>query len=105
MLKYLLLKFFVLGAGFLQDGDARIGILPNRKELLVGRTCLRGIALQSVGTRQTHVSECVNRHTNRIVVHYAPVAENLLKLRRRLGHPDGRPGRLAPARTPATKLE
>ena len=47
-----LLQFGVLGLGLLEDGDLRIGIFPDRQEILVRSSAFGGIALESVGTSQ-----------------------------------------------------
>jgi hypothetical protein len=39
-----LLQFRVLRLGLLQDADVGIGVFPEREEILVGRTGLRGVA-------------------------------------------------------------
>ena len=41
-----LLQLRVLGLGFLQDGDVRVGVFPQCEEILIGRLGLGGVALQ-----------------------------------------------------------
>jgi hypothetical protein len=35
-----LLQLCILGFGLLEDRDVRVGVFPERKEILIGRSCL-----------------------------------------------------------------
>jgi hypothetical protein len=45
-----LMQFRVLGLGLLQDGDLRVGVLPEGQEILIGNACFGGFALQGEST-------------------------------------------------------
>jgi hypothetical protein len=45
----------VLSLGFLQDGNVRVGVFPQREEILIRSACFRGVALQRIGTCETKV--------------------------------------------------
>src|SRR5208282_6741101 len=63
-----LLQLRVLCLGLLQDGDVRVGILPEGEEIFVGRKrpnaggigvgSLRGSRLQGIGTSDTQMRQC-----------------------------------------------
>jgi hypothetical protein len=42
-----LLQLRVLRFGLLQDGDVGVGVLPERKKILIRRACLYGVASSS----------------------------------------------------------
>ena len=44
-----LLQFRVLGLRLLQDGDVRVGVLPQREEILVFDSSVGGVLLENVG--------------------------------------------------------
>ena len=48
-----LLQLRVFRCGFLQDGDAGVGIFPEGEESLVGRTGSCGVSLQRIGAGET----------------------------------------------------
>ena len=53
----LLREFGVLGFGFFQDGDIRVGIFPQREEILVGGAGAGVVASQSAGAPQLQVRQ------------------------------------------------
>ena len=52
----LLRELGVLGFGFFQDGDVRVGIFPQCEEILVGSAGLGRVAGQCVGSADLQVS-------------------------------------------------
>ncbi len=50
----------ILGLGLLQDGDVRVGVFPQREEILVGGTSLVFVACESVGPAQFQVCQCAD---------------------------------------------
>jgi len=82
----LLLQLRVLGLGLLQDGDAGVGVFPEREEIFGGGErpvaggisirALRSLCLQSVPTR--HAQMC--QRSRPAVPDDAAVVKNLLEL-------------------------
>jgi hypothetical protein len=80
------MQFGIFGLGVFQDGDFKLSVLPEGKEVLVGRErphasgvgirALRSSRLQSVGTRQAGMRQGARP----AVLHYAAVVEDFLKL-------------------------
>ncbi len=52
-----LLKLGVLGLGFAEDRDVRVGVFSEREEILVGRAPLIHVAGSSVGAPQTEMCQ------------------------------------------------
>src|ERR1051326_3593549 len=46
-----------LGLGLLQDGNVRIGVFPQREEVLIGRTRFGSVALECIGTGESEASK------------------------------------------------
>ena len=59
-----------------EDRNVRVGVFPEREEILIGRLGLGGVALHGVGTGQSQVRQCADG----IIPHHAGVVENLLEL-------------------------
>jgi hypothetical protein len=59
-----------------QDGDVGVGVFPKREEILIGRFCLGGVALQGVGVGKSTVSQS----SDRFVAHNAAMVEDFLEL-------------------------
>src|SRR5580658_4692911 len=74
-----------------QKSCVGVGVLPDRKELLIGSLGLGGIARQGIGPRQPEVRE----RTNWLVSNNSGMVDNLLKLARCRGALFGREIRLA----------
>jgi hypothetical protein len=74
-----LLQFGVLCLGLLQDGDVRVGVFPEREEILIGRLGLGGVALHGVGASETEMC----KGALRIILYDAPVLQDSLKFRGR----------------------
>src|SRR5271169_177600 len=53
-----LLQLCILGFGLLEDRDVRVRIFPERKEVLIGRSCLGVITRQRVSPAQLQVRQC-----------------------------------------------
>jgi len=69
-----LVKLCILCFCFLQDRDVRIGVFPEREEIIVGSFGFGSVALQRVGARETYISEGSDRR----VQHNPTVAEDFL---------------------------
>ena len=41
-----------------EDGDVRVGVFPEREEILIGRLGLGGVALHGVGSADLEMGEC-----------------------------------------------
>jgi hypothetical protein len=52
-----LLQFRVLRFGFLQDGNVRVGVFPQREKILVRSLGFRSVALQHIGAGETEMRE------------------------------------------------
>src|SRR5271170_154363 len=68
----------ILSLGLLQDWDVGIGILPQRKKILIGRLCPGPVSRQSVCAGQAEMRQ----RSNGRVHHNPPMVEDLLKLSR-----------------------
>jgi hypothetical protein len=83
---HLLLQLRVVGFGLLQDGDVRVGVFPEREEILVGGErpdaggvgirSLRSSRLQGVGTSHAQMRQ----RSRPAVPDNTAVVDNLLKL-------------------------
>jgi hypothetical protein len=71
------LKFRVFRFGRNEDGDVRVSVLPDGKEILIGRLGLGGIALHGVGASQLQPGQ----RTSRKVAHHSAMVNELLKFR------------------------
>ena len=60
----------------LEDGDVRIGVFPNRKEILITGAGFSGVVLQSVGTGEAEMS----KRADGFVKDNAAMADDFLKL-------------------------
>ena len=74
------LQFGVFGASLLENGNIRIGVLPEGKEILVGFARARFIAGKSAGASKAQMRQGADRFVN----HHAGVIENFLEFRRGL---------------------
>ena len=74
-----LLQLRVLCFGFLQDGDVRVGVLPQREEILIRDAGFGGVALQSAGARNAEMGE----RADGSVLRHAAVIQNFMELSRR----------------------
>src|SRR6266571_7358439 len=70
------LQLRVLLLGFLQNGDAGIGVFPESEEVLIGRAGFCGVALESVGTSESEMGQS----TQRKIDYHTTMVEKLLKL-------------------------
>ena len=52
-----LLQFRVLRLGLLQDGDVRVAVFPERKEILIRREGPGSVGLQGVGASKTEMGQ------------------------------------------------
>ena len=52
-----LLQLHVLGLGLLQDGDVRVGVFPQREEILIRGAGFGGVAGHRVGAGQAEAGE------------------------------------------------
>src|SRR5579862_6311021 len=71
-----LLEFCVLGFGLLQDGNVRVGVFPQREEILIRRARLGLIAGNCVGPPQLQMRQ----RSNNGIEHNTGMIQNLLKL-------------------------
>src|SRR5215471_7595201 len=74
------LQLGVLRFGLLQDGDVRVGVLPQREEIVIGGFCFGNVTLHGVGTCEAEMGESAQRK----IQNNAAMVENLLKLFRGL---------------------
>src|SRR5208337_3411781 len=70
-----LFQLRVLGFGLLQDRDVGVGVFPEGGKILVGGSCLGGVALQGIGAAEVEVRQ----YTDGIPDHYPAVIQNFLK--------------------------
>jgi hypothetical protein len=61
-----------------EDGDLRVGVLPQREEILIGSTRFGPVALRRVGATQLQMRKCADQ----VVLYDASVIENFLKFPR-----------------------
>ena len=54
----LLLQFWVLSFGLLQNGNIRISVFPQRQEILIRAAGLRRVALQSIRAAEAEMCQC-----------------------------------------------
>jgi hypothetical protein len=71
------LQLRVLRLGLLQDGDVGVGVLPEVKEIRVGRASFRAFALEGIGACQTETGQ----RTKRVVRDQAAMVDDFLELR------------------------
>src|SRR5207247_10620580 len=45
----------------IQNGDVRVGVLPQREEFLIGSTGFGGVALHSIGSAELEMRQCADR--------------------------------------------
>ena len=55
-----LLQFGVLRPSLLKDGNVRVGILPEREEVLISVPALGGVAGESIGACQANVRKSIS---------------------------------------------
>ncbi len=67
----------VLRLGFPQDGNIRVGVFPDREEILIGGAGLGSVALHGVSTRQSDAGQ----RTPGKVHHQSSVVDESLKFR------------------------
>ena len=71
------LQLCILGSGLLEDRDVGVDVVPRRKEVLIGLSCLGVITRQRVSPAELQVCQS----TNRIADNESSVIENLLEFR------------------------
>ena len=52
-----LLQLRVLGFGFLQDGDVRVGVFPKGEEILIGSTGFGCVTADGIGAGEAPISQ------------------------------------------------
>ena len=80
------MKLRVLRLRLPQDGNIGVGIFPERKEIVIRRPCLSGVALQKIRSRQAEAG----KHADCFVDHHTAVLQDLLELGRSLLAQTGR---------------
>src|SRR5438034_59848 len=60
----------------IQNGDVRVGVLPQREEFLIGSTGFGGVALHSIGSAELEMRQCADR----FVENDSAMVENFLEL-------------------------
>ena len=73
LLGHTLLPLCVLGFGGDQDGDARVGIFPEREEIVIRGAGFGGVALHGMGSADLKVRQGANG----FVEHNPRMVENL----------------------------
>jgi hypothetical protein len=58
-----------------EDRNVRVGVFPQREEILIRRLGFGGVALLRVGASEAEMREC----TDRQVLHNSPMVENFLE--------------------------
>ena len=76
-----LLELRIFRLSLLQNGDFRIGILPQREEILISGFCLCCVSGQNIGSPQLQARQ----NSDRIASHDSPMIDNLLELRAGFG--------------------
>ena len=71
-----LLQLCVLGFGSDEDWNVRVGIFPEREEILIGRLGFGVVVLQGVGAGEAEMSEC----SDGFVEYNSAMVENFLEL-------------------------
>src|SRR4029077_2412854 len=66
----------VLGLGCNQDRYVRVGVFPEREEILVGDAGFGGVALQGVGAGETEIRQ----RTDGVIRRYAAMVQDFLEL-------------------------
>jgi hypothetical protein len=71
-----LLQLRVFGFGFSQDGDVRVGVLPDREEVVIRRFCFCHVDLHGIRSTDLKMRECADG----LIDDKSAMVEDFLKL-------------------------
>jgi hypothetical protein len=76
-----LLQLRVLRLGLLEDGDVRVGVFPEREEILIGGFCLGGVTLHGVRSAKLEMRQSADG----LILDDTRMVKNFLELGRGFG--------------------